>query len=52
MWEKEEVNMKNTMLAINFWNESATPETKKEFMEAIQKKINNANSEDSDATEE
>lgn len=71
MWEKEEVNMKNAMLAINFWNESATPETKKEFMEAIdhenalmsiqlvdsqidalQKKINNANSEDSDATEE
>lgn len=25
----------NTMLAINFWNESATPETKKEFMEAV-----------------
>lgn len=63
--------MTNKMLAINFWNKDVTPETKKEFMEAVdhenaimsiqlidlqiealQKKINNANSEDSDATDE
>lgn len=63
--------MKNTMLAINFWNQDITPESKSEFMnavdhenalmsiqlvdsqiEALQKKINNANSENSDATEE
>lgn len=61
----------NVMLAINFWNKDVTPETKKEFMEAVdhenaimsiqlvdsqiealQKKINNANSEDSDVTDE
>lgn len=28
--------MSNTMLAINFWNESATPESKKEFMDAVE----------------